>query len=151
MAAIIAQLVVVYHSRESTDPFLSWPFAVTTSLAQSLGVISACVPYLRPFLASLDSGMIGNDDMRRRGQSGEDSSQSRLLKDTLLSANAQKGDTKDDKISGGKDKGAFDAVFSNCGNEINIVAEGTTGRERSDKESQFSTAGILRTTNVDLA
>ena len=36
-------------------------------LVQNLGIITACVPYIKPFLESLESGMIRTDDLRRRG------------------------------------------------------------------------------------
>jgi len=34
---------------------------------QNLGIITACIPYIKPFLESLESGMIRTDDLRRRG------------------------------------------------------------------------------------
>jgi hypothetical protein len=37
------------------------------SLGQTLGIVTACVPYLKPFIQSLESGMIRSDDIRRRG------------------------------------------------------------------------------------
>lgn len=36
------------------------------SLVQSLGIMTACAPYLKPFLDSLESGLIRSDDIRRR-------------------------------------------------------------------------------------
>ena len=38
-----------------------------TQVIQSLSIISACFLYLKPFLDSVESGFIRNDDMRRRG------------------------------------------------------------------------------------
>lgn len=64
MAASIAQLVVIYSRTE--DPFLSWTFALLVMIIQTFGIVTACGPYLKPFLDSMNSGMIGNDDIRRR-------------------------------------------------------------------------------------
>jgi hypothetical protein len=62
--ASIVQLVIMYAQPE--DPFLSWKFALLVLVIQALGIVTACGPYLRPFLDSINSGMIGNDDIRRR-------------------------------------------------------------------------------------
>ncbi|KAI1204757.1 uncharacterized protein F4807DRAFT_446104 [Annulohypoxylon truncatum] len=43
-----------------------WSFVLAMTLAQNLGVMTASVPYLKPFLDSLESGLIRSDDMRRR-------------------------------------------------------------------------------------
>ncbi|OAG00741.1 uncharacterized protein CC84DRAFT_1053855, partial [Paraphaeosphaeria sporulosa] len=64
IAAIITQLVVMYTRSE--DPFLSWTFALAVQIIQTLSIVTACGPYLKPFLQSINSGMIGNDDIRRR-------------------------------------------------------------------------------------
>ncbi|KAF2661112.1 hypothetical protein K491DRAFT_477010 [Lophiostoma macrostomum CBS 122681] len=64
VASSIAQLVVIYSRTE--DPFLSWTFALLVMIIQTFGIVTACGPYLKPFLDSVNSGMIGNDDIRRR-------------------------------------------------------------------------------------
>ncbi|XXH04037.1 hypothetical protein Hte_010448 [Hypoxylon texense] len=46
--------------------FTYWPLVVAVSLVQSLGIMTACTPYLKPFLDSLESGLIRSDDIRRR-------------------------------------------------------------------------------------
>ena len=43
-----------------------YPVAVTTTVTMNLSIITAGFPYLRPFLESLESGMIRSDDMFRR-------------------------------------------------------------------------------------
>ncbi|CAG8979943.1 hypothetical protein HYALB_00013367 [Hymenoscyphus albidus] len=67
IAAIIVQLVIMYHQNETGGMSISWSSVMSTIVALNIGIISACVPYLKPFLQSLNSGMIGNDDIRRRG------------------------------------------------------------------------------------
>ncbi|KAI1778519.1 hypothetical protein F4818DRAFT_438679 [Hypoxylon cercidicola] len=46
--------------------FTYWLLAVSMSLVQSLGIMTACTPYLKSFLDSLESGLIRSDDIRRR-------------------------------------------------------------------------------------
>lgn len=43
----------------------SWPIVITVQTVQTLSIITACIPYLKPFFASLESGMIRADDSRR--------------------------------------------------------------------------------------
>lgn len=50
--------------------FSLWPVTLAMTLVQSLSVITSCVPYLKPFFLSLESGMIRSDDIRRRGGMG---------------------------------------------------------------------------------
>jgi hypothetical protein len=64
VTASIAQLVIIYSRTE--DPFISWTYALLVMIIQTLGIVTACGPYLKPFLDSINSGMIGNDDIRRR-------------------------------------------------------------------------------------
>ncbi|KAH9890135.1 hypothetical protein F4778DRAFT_773126 [Xylariomycetidae sp. FL2044] len=51
-----------------------WPFYLAMASAQHLGVITACAPYLKPFLDSLESGLIRSDDIRRRAGASHKSS-----------------------------------------------------------------------------
>jgi len=76
IAAVIVQLITFNRAYGSLD-FLRnlWPSAVTAEVVLCLSIIIPCVPYLRPFLESLDSGYLRHDGIRRIGQS-ELSSQS---------------------------------------------------------------------------
>lgn len=78
---------------------------MASQFAQALSIITACVPYLKPFFASLQTGMIRTDDLRRRvgktkgyytisepagptARKGQHSQrQSSMLMDTLRSGN----------------------------------------------------------------
>lgn len=52
------------------DPtFITWPAIIAIIFLGNLSIITACIPLLRPFFGSLQSGMIRNDDLRRRGLS----------------------------------------------------------------------------------
>ena len=70
MAATLSQLIYLHkasHSEDST--FDRWPALLCAQISQCLGIVSACIVYLRPFLGSLESGFLRVDDERRRGTS----------------------------------------------------------------------------------
>ncbi len=49
-----------------------WPTTICTQIVQCVSLTTACIPYLQPFLLSLESGFLWGDDFRR--QSTKDSS-----------------------------------------------------------------------------
>ncbi|TGO31523.1 hypothetical protein BHYA_0586g00020 [Botrytis hyacinthi] len=60
---------IYYLNKPSKDlAFDPWPEAIITQIVLCLSILTACLPYLKPFLSSLESGMIRADDLRRRGQ-----------------------------------------------------------------------------------
>ncbi|KAK6949240.1 hypothetical protein Daesc_009314 [Daldinia eschscholtzii] len=68
IAALIWQMIesqTVSNHQDAT--FTYWLIGVAMTLAQNLGIMTASAPYLKPFLDSLESGMIRSDDLRRRG------------------------------------------------------------------------------------
>lgn len=65
-----AVIRIVYLTKVSnTGDFTlrAWPAALCALIEESLSVIAACIPYLKPFLDSLESGMMNNDQLRREG------------------------------------------------------------------------------------
>jgi len=55
------------------DPaFDQWGASISTQVVQCLSIVTACFPYLKPFLLSLESGLMRADDLRRRGQTHGD-------------------------------------------------------------------------------
>ena len=46
-----------------------WTAVLCNQLVQNVGIATSCVPYIKPFFESLESGMIRTDDLRRRGDS----------------------------------------------------------------------------------
>ena len=43
---------------------------ICTQLIQAASISAACIPYLKPFLKSFESGLLASDDLRRRGMKG---------------------------------------------------------------------------------
>lgn len=69
---IAATARIIYLTRESKPGDLtleSWPATLCSLIVESLSVIAACIPYMKPFLDSLESGMMNNDQLRREGMS----------------------------------------------------------------------------------
>lgn len=55
-----------FHSTDIT--FEIWPAVLSAEITQNISIVTACIAYLKPFLSSLQSGMIRTDDLKRRGQ-----------------------------------------------------------------------------------
>ncbi|TGO46529.1 hypothetical protein BOTNAR_0581g00040 [Botryotinia narcissicola] len=66
IAAVCCQLY--YLNQRISDPtFDPWRTTICNQIVQCLSIITACVPYLKMFLDSLESGLLRLDDLRRRG------------------------------------------------------------------------------------
>ena len=62
------QLIYLNQTSNSADPnYDAWSVVICTQFVQAFSIVAACVPYLKPFFLSLESGMIRSDDLRRRG------------------------------------------------------------------------------------
>ena len=76
MAAVV-QVILTIQLAPSTNPtFDSTSLALTTTVVQTISIVTACFPYLKPFIESLESGMIRSDDLYRR-QGGRQSTYNR--------------------------------------------------------------------------
>jgi hypothetical protein len=68
----------IYYSNKafgaSDASFSAWEASVAMQLVQCLAIFTVCVPNLKPFLDSLESGQIRVDDLRRQGKSRSNNS-----------------------------------------------------------------------------
>ncbi|KAJ4362980.1 hypothetical protein N0V83_010097 [Neocucurbitaria cava] len=48
-----------------------WKWTLFTQIIECITILTSCVPYLRPLLESLPSGLYGSDELRRRGTPSE--------------------------------------------------------------------------------
>ena len=48
-----------------------WEWTLVTQIIECITILTSCVPYLRPLLESVPSGLYGSDELRRRGTSSE--------------------------------------------------------------------------------
>ena len=63
VAAVVAQLVALNDLEVSNDSVLDiWVYQVCVQCVQALSLITACIPYLKPFLESLQAGVFRVDD-----------------------------------------------------------------------------------------
>ncbi|MCJ1356153.1 MAG: hypothetical protein MMC33_006147 [Icmadophila ericetorum] len=68
IAATVTRVIYfndAFHSADYT--FAAWPAVLCSVVVQGFSIITACIPYLKPFLESLESGLIRSDDLRRMG------------------------------------------------------------------------------------
>ncbi|KAF1925229.1 uncharacterized protein M421DRAFT_103286 [Didymella exigua CBS 183.55] len=56
----------------STNPTRDlWKWTLVTQIIECITILTSCVPYLRPLLESIPSGLYGSDEIRRRGTPSE--------------------------------------------------------------------------------
>lgn len=48
-----------------------WKWTLVTQIIECITILTSCVPYLRPLLESIPSGLYGSDEIRRRGTPSE--------------------------------------------------------------------------------
>ncbi|MCJ1328302.1 hypothetical protein MMC10_004978 [Thelotrema lepadinum] len=67
----IAQLAYFVPANNSSDPtFDLWPSVFCAQITQTVSIITACFLQLKPFLTSLNSGLLQNDEGIRRRRQG---------------------------------------------------------------------------------
>ena len=67
ISACIAQIIYTARGVGKGDPtFDLWPATICAQVTQSISLTTACIPYLQPFLLSLESGFLWGDDFRRQ-------------------------------------------------------------------------------------
>ncbi|KAL8832484.1 MAG: hypothetical protein Q9170_004855 [Blastenia crenularia] len=141
--AVIVKLVYLNRARHSLDTtFDTWPVVLNMEIVQNLSIITACVPCLKPFMESLESGMLRNDDLRRRGTGGGYGYGSHNLTD--LSS----------KSSGKKEKSHFSSNSSalrqlkTLPNVSTVVSVNRNEDRERDGDSQKSSSRIIKYTRT---
>ena len=69
-AMVTAVIRIVYLRKASYGrdfTFEAWPAALCALIEETISIVAACIPYLKPFLESLESGMMNRDKFRREG------------------------------------------------------------------------------------
>ncbi|KAF7949332.1 uncharacterized protein EAE97_002841 [Botrytis byssoidea] len=74
LTVVVASVIQVAYTRRLliNDLFLNniWQTTVCQMVVQSTGIMAACIPFLKPFLMSLESGFLRADDVNRRTTAG---------------------------------------------------------------------------------
>ncbi|KAI4948088.1 hypothetical protein J4E91_006081 [Alternaria rosae] len=71
---IVASAVqmIFLHGFTSPNPTKDlWKWTLVTQIIECITILTSCVPYLRPLLESVPSGLYGTDEIRRRGTTTE--------------------------------------------------------------------------------
>ena len=79
---------MVYTVRVPGDRDLTfdlWPPSICMEIVQCVSLTTACIPYLQPFLLSLESGLLWGDDYRRQSIKDPPSTSKRPSKSTSTS------------------------------------------------------------------
>lgn len=140
----------------SEDPFISWTFALLVMVIQTLGIVTACGPYLKPFLDSINSGMIGNDDIRRRqggttkdyyAKDSKGSKQSKSSKRSGRGLFSGRG-KEESKIDEESELGIVKHQVSSQGHKVQVSSAAKGEGEEWEVGSQSSRAKIIRQTTT---
>ena len=172
IASAVAQLVYLNRASGMADfTFKLWPAVLCNQLVQNIGIVIACVPYIKPFFASLESGMIRTDDLRRRGvtavyghsffpkssgrqpSSGPPGSLSSHKMNKLLSraTDASASANRDALITKTEDLADKRDAAASAGFDFATVTSGTRDlvlQRDSDAESQKSSSRIIKQTTT---
>lgn len=129
----------------------SWPIVICSLCVVSFSIVTACVPYLKPFFASLESGMLRTDDLRRRDGTATFSNNSRINTSQIIGGRSRRA-----QHDGGFSVNTLrfspwtQAQNETVGQKALTVVEtgGEEGRQviEADAESQTSLAHIIRQT-----
>ena len=151
--AIVVQLVLLNRvpPTEEDITYKSWQAVLANQIVQNLSIITACLPNLKPFFDSLETGFIHNGDFRRRGHV-EDINQSLLPESWQVGHNISLASsrirgvfrnqpTRRERLSPG-DQQSFSRLAPG---RATAVAKGRTS---SDVESQASHANCVKQTKT---
>jgi hypothetical protein len=135
----------------STNPTRDlWKWTMITQIIECITILTSCVPYLRPLLESLPSGMYGSDEIRRRGTPSElGYSRNKGGSYQLSSSNSHGTSFKNEKGSGIRSQGRKSQTEDGQ-MEVEIVALGRVDGEdkKWETDSMGSHSKILKTTVV---
>ncbi|KAF2188668.1 hypothetical protein K469DRAFT_565441 [Zopfia rhizophila CBS 207.26] len=87
--------VPAFSSQNTTRAL--WKWTLTTQVIECITILTSCIPYLRPFLESIPSGLYGADELRRRGTSSIWYSKSKSEPYKLSNTSSTTGGTKSRK------------------------------------------------------
>ncbi|KAL9000337.1 MAG: hypothetical protein Q9169_001054 [Polycauliona sp. 2 TL-2023] len=144
LAAIVVQMVYQDRAKGSSDrTFMMWPVVLCAQAVQSLSIITACIPCLKPFLESLESGMIRVDDLRRRGMNGTYGYGSHNLSN--LSSLRSNGKKEKSQLGSNGSGGKHYKLPNNISTVVSVKRNEEAER---DSDSQKSSARIIKYTRT---
>lgn len=144
LAATILQLIYLNRAAHTSDAtFKAWPVVLGAQMVQSLSIITACIPSLKPFLESLESGMLRSDDLRRRGMGGVYGYGSHNL--TNLSTSRSTGKKEKPHLTSNPSAGKHYKLPNNIST---VVSMNRNEDPERDSDSQGSASRIIKYTRT---
>ena len=142
IGAIVAQ-IYYQNTYTRTDPTLTnWQGVLAGQIVQNLGIITACIPYLKPLLESLESGMIRSDNLQqRKGGDYPENSESGY-------SYRMGGSGLGSKLSRKASVGSRGIVDLGPGRSNAMAAGGRGAPKDWDRESQRSNSRMIRETRT---
>ncbi|KAF2268656.1 hypothetical protein CC78DRAFT_540516 [Lojkania enalia] len=162
--------IAYVSSFSSLDPTLDlWKWTLTTQVVECITILTSCVPYLRPLLESIPSGLYGADHIRRRTICSSSPSRSKsnasYKLSSIMSTTEEKRNRKSQCENGMKRfRPMFSAQSTTHSNsasglpggprrpdgeiDVEISASGPREEKRWDTDSTGSQAKIVKTTVV---
>ncbi|KAF1946912.1 hypothetical protein EJ02DRAFT_418256 [Clathrospora elynae] len=71
IVATSVQMAYLYGFSSPNPTKDLWKWTLVTQIIECITILTSCVPYLRPLLESVPSGLYGSDELRRRGTPSE--------------------------------------------------------------------------------
>ncbi|PVH98101.1 hypothetical protein DM02DRAFT_478682, partial [Periconia macrospinosa] len=128
--------VPTFYSADRTRAL--WKWTLTTQVIECLTILTSCVPYLRPLLEDLPSGLYGAGELRRRGTPSESGYARKREKTESYNLSSRSsflhpGDTRVKSNRGGESGiKRFLPMLSECTNHANSASGLPGGPQRSD-------------------
>ena len=132
--------------------FDEWRFIICTQVLLSASIVTACVPQFKRLLDCLESGMLGTDDLRRRGQmglygytghSGKSQSKAYYMLEPKNTNPNRKADQKSCETGPGQGTGIGSRDIR-METEFVVTSESHSSQGGWDEESQRSTSRMVR-------
>ena len=151
-STIAATAIQIYYTNHeipgSADlTFDLWQVVLWTEIVQAVSLITACIPYLKPFLEALETGMIRADGgaTRRKGLSEYGSSQgSRGYQKQSSSSNGKKSRSRDPEALHQDSIAMGNFHPGDMKTQTATVSARGRGPAESDADSQSSQSKIIK-------
>ncbi|KAI5458829.1 hypothetical protein BGZ63DRAFT_52695 [Mariannaea sp. PMI_226] len=157
--AAVVQIIYSNRAFASDDfTFSSWEAAITVQLVQCLAIFTVCVPNLKPFLDSLESGQTRVDDLRRQGKSSSNGyatykpghSGYRSAQNSAMASRARPAEAVDEIATSASHRNMRGDVHELVDMSNSRTAQGTTVTTEAKKESWDGQSHISHTSQTIL-
>lgn len=158
IAVTVAQISYTAAFRSSDITLQLWKWTLCAQIVQCITIVTSCVPYLRPLLEGMQSGMYMSDELRRRGitaahggydQSGYDKSGGTSSSNRITPQQSRKGLISSTNVSQPRRMNEYGGAAE--GNLVEITSPCELNRDTiaiPDVRNQGSHSNIIKTTTT---